>query len=131
MMPVIAYKLLDSIEILMNAVRVFTVKCVDGITADAERCKAYAMRSPAIVTALNPFIGYAKAAEIAKESLRTGRSIRDLVLEKGLMPAEQLDKVLNLTKMTGPRPVPNRPPRASRRQDTPVGDGARAPKRIP
>ena len=103
MMPLIAYKLLDSITILMNAVRVFTVKCVDGITADAARCKAYAMRSLSIVTALNPFIGYAKAAEVAKESLATGRAIRDIVLEKKLMAAGQLDKALDLMAMTVPR----------------------------
>ncbi len=103
MMPVINYKLLDSIEILMNAVRMFTVKCVDDITADAERCKAYAMRSLSIVTALNPYIGYMKAAEIAKESLRTGRAIRDVVLEKGLLSEEQLDKALDLMAMTEPK----------------------------
>ena len=103
MMPVIAYKLLDSITILMNAVQVFTVKCVDGIIADPARCKAYAMRSLSIVTALNPFIGYMKAAEVAKESLASGRAIRDIVLEKKLITAEQLDKALDLMGMTEPR----------------------------
>jgi fumarate hydratase class II/aspartate ammonia-lyase len=110
MMPVIACKLLDSIEILINAVLMFTVKCVEGIAADAKRCEAYAMRSLSIVTALNPFIGYAKAAEVAKQSLATGRTIRDIVLAKKLMTRARLDEVLNLIAMTEPR-APKRRPR--------------------
>jgi aspartate ammonia-lyase len=109
MMPVIAYKLLDSIEILINGVLMFTVKCVAGIAADAKRCAGYAMRSLSIVTALNPFIGYAKAAEVAKESLATGRTIREIVLARKLMARGRLDEALNLMEMTVPRAQKRRP----------------------
>ena len=103
MMPVIAYKLLDSMHILTNAVIVLTTRCVEGIEADAERCRAYAERTMGLATALNPYIGYLAAAEVAKEALRTGRTLRDVVLERGLLSAEQLDQILDPTAMTEPR----------------------------
>ncbi len=102
MMPVVAFNLLHEIEILTNAVKVFVEFCVDGITVNAERCRAYAEGSMSIVTALNPHIGYARAAEIAKEYLASGKSIRQIVLEKGLMSEEQLRKVFDLRGMTEP-----------------------------
>ena len=83
----------------MHALR---VRCVDGIEADVERCRELLDRSTAVATALNPYIGYAKTAEIAKESVRTGRPIRELVLERGLMDAEQLERVLSPEVMTQP-----------------------------
>ncbi len=102
MMPVMQYKLLDSISILTNALKVFTDKCVKGITVNEERCYQYAINSMAIVTALNPYIGYSNAAEIAKESLVTGKPIKEIILEKNLMSEERLDKLLSPISMTKP-----------------------------
>jgi fumarate hydratase class II/aspartate ammonia-lyase len=103
MMPVIAYKLLDALLILTNATDVLAERCVKGIEADADRCRHYAERTMGLATALNPYIGYAAAAEVAKESLASGRPIRDVVLEKGLLDADQLDRILDPAAMTEPR----------------------------
>lgn len=102
MMPLVAYDLLNGMSILSNAIDAFTERCVKGLTADADRCQYYAENSTSIVTVLNPHIGYAAAAEIAKEYLRSGRSIRELVLEKKLLTQDQADKVFNLRGMTEP-----------------------------
>ena len=102
MMPVVAWNLLHEIEILKASIDVFVRFCVEGITANEEVCKQYAEGSMSIVTVLNPHIGYAKAAEIAKEYLKSGKPIRQLVLEKGLLTAEQLDKIFDLRGMTEP-----------------------------
>jgi fumarate hydratase class II/aspartate ammonia-lyase len=102
MMPVMQYKLLDSVSILTNALKVFTDKCVRGIMVNEERCYQYATGSMAIVTALNPYIGYSKAAEAAKESLSTGKSIKEIILEKKLMSEEKLDELLSPISMTKP-----------------------------
>ncbi len=102
MMPVMQYKLLDSVSILINALKVFTDKCVKGIMVNEERCYQYATSSMAIVTALNPYIGYSKAAEAAKESLSTGKSIKEIILEKKLMSEEKLDELLSPISMTKP-----------------------------
>ena len=83
------------------------VQCVDGIQADAERCHELLHRSTAVATALSPYIGYARTAEIAKESVRTGKPIRQIVLERGLMDEKQLDRVLSPELMTRPG-VPGR-----------------------
>ncbi len=102
MMPVVAFNLLHEIEILTNSIAVFNRFCVEGITANEERCQVYAEGSMSIVTVLNPHIGYAAAAEIAKEYLNSGKSIRELVKEKGLLSDEQIQKVFDLHKMTDP-----------------------------
>lgn len=102
MMPVVAFNLLHETEILANAIAAFRTRCIEGITAHVERCAAYAEGSMSIVTVLNPHIGYAKAAELAKEYLTSGKSIRSLVLEKHLMTAEQIESVFNLHGMTEP-----------------------------
>jgi aspartate ammonia-lyase len=102
MMPVVAYNLLHEIEILTSAADVFHKFCVAGIRANPERCREFAEGSMSIVTVLNPHIGYAKAAEIAKESLASGRSIREIVLEKGLITPEKLEEVFDLRAMTEP-----------------------------
>lgn len=102
MMPVVAYNLLHELEILKNAIDVFVKYCVKGITANEQRCNEYAQGSMSIVTVLNTHIGYAKAAEIAKEYLSSGKSIKQLVLEKGLMSKEKLDEVFDLRGMTEP-----------------------------
>lgn len=100
MMPLIAYNLIHSIEILGNTLSALTDKCLAGITARRDRCLDYAEGSLALVTALNPHIGYLNAAAVAKESLETGKSLRQIVLDKGLMSAEDLAKVLDLDKMS-------------------------------
>ena len=76
--------------------------CVDGIEADEARCRELLDRSTAVATALSPYIGYAKTAEIAKESVKTGKPIREIVLERGLLDAQQLDRILSAEAMTTP-----------------------------
>jgi aspartate ammonia-lyase len=100
MMPLIAYNLIHSIELLGNTLTVLAERCLQGITADLDRCLAYAEGSLALVTALNPHIGYLNAAAVAQESLKTGRSLRQIVLDKGLMSETQLAEVLNLEEMS-------------------------------
>ena len=100
MMPLIAYNLIHSIEILGNAISALSHQCLGGIQAKRDRCLAYAEGSLALVTALNPHIGYLNAAAVAKESLETGKSLRQIVLERGLMSSEDLAKVLDLEKMS-------------------------------
>jgi aspartate ammonia-lyase len=102
MMPVMAHNLLSSAEILKNAVKVFTEFCVKGIVANERRCRDYVEKSLGIATALNPFIGYMKAAEVAKEALRTGKSVYEVALEKGYMSADELKKALDPMKLTEP-----------------------------
>jgi fumarate hydratase class II len=102
-LPVIARNLLQSIRLLATVSRVFADKCIIGIEANVERLKDYAESSPSIGTALNPFIGYEKAAELVKKSAATGRSIRDLVLDEKLMSAEDLDAALDVLGMTKPK----------------------------
>ena len=100
MMPLIAYNLIHSIEILGNTLDALTKRCLTGIEARRDRCLAYAEGSLALVTALNPHIGYLNAAAVAKESLETGKSVRQLVLEKELMSEEELAQVLDLEQMS-------------------------------
>src|SRR4028118_1000372 len=100
MMPLIAYNLIHSIEILGNPLSALSHQCLGGIEAKGDRCLAYAEGSLALVPALNTHIGYLNAAAVAKESLETGKSLRQIVLERGLMSAEDLAKVLDLEKMS-------------------------------
>ena len=100
MVPVLARNVLESIALLASVARLFADRCVSGIEADAERCLAYAEASPAIATALNPHIGYERAAEVVKESVRSGRSVRDLVLERGWMNEADLGVALDVLVMT-------------------------------
>ncbi|NET33903.1 MAG: aspartate ammonia-lyase [Cyanothece sp. SIO1E1] len=100
MMPLIAYNLIHSIELLGNTLAALTTKCIQGITANRDRCLAYAEGSLALVTALNPHIGYLNAAAVAKESLETGKSLRQIVIERGLLTADELAKVLDLEQMS-------------------------------
>ena len=99
-MPMMARNLLESIRLLTNVSRLFADRCIDGIEANVDRLKAYAEASPSIGTSLNPYIGYEKSAEIIKESVRSGRSIRELVLEQGLMTEVELDRALDVISMT-------------------------------
>ncbi len=98
--PVIGQNLLESIALLTSACAVLAEKCVTGIEPNAERLKAYAESSPSIGTALTPYIGYEAAAEIIKESTRTGRSIREIVRAQNLMSDAELDRALDVEAMT-------------------------------
>ncbi|PYV62361.1 MAG: aspartate ammonia-lyase [Acidobacteria bacterium] len=104
MMPTMAYSVLQSITILTNMLRQFTDKCVAGITANANRCNFYVQATVSLATALNPYIGYAKAAEVAKESVATGNSIIQIVRERKLLTEEQIKQILDPARMTEPRP---------------------------
>jgi fumarate hydratase class II len=99
-MPVIARNLLESITILASACRLFAEKCISGLEADAERCRALVEQSFPIITALVPAIGYDECAAVSKEAYKTGRSIREIVLERGTVTAEELDEALDIEKMT-------------------------------
>jgi fumarate hydratase, class II len=100
MMPVIAFNVLLSAKILTNTAVVFTEKCVRGIEANREMCEYWVERSAALATALAPHIGYARAAELSKQSVKEGVLIRDLVRREGILPPDEVDEVLNLRKMT-------------------------------
>jgi aspartate ammonia-lyase len=102
MMPLIAHNLLFSMEIQTNACRVFARRCITGITADEARCRFWLERSPALVTALAPIIGYSEAAKLAVEALERNVTVRELVAEKGILPADEIDRVLDLRAMTEP-----------------------------
>jgi aspartate ammonia-lyase len=100
MMPVIAWNALHASTILRQAMLVLRTRCVDGIAADAARARELLDRSTAMATALSPYIGYAATAELAKASVATGKSIRDLALEKQLLEPSQLDAILSADAMT-------------------------------
>jgi aspartate ammonia-lyase len=120
MMPVIAWNAIHATRILTQAMRVLQTRCVAGILADEARCRELLDRSTALATALSPYIGYAETADIAKAAVKTGRSIRDIVRERQLLPDAQLDAILSVRAMTTPG-VPGaktgaqRAPRAGRR----------------
>jgi fumarate hydratase class II len=101
MIPVMAYNLLNSVTILANGCRLFASRCVEGIEANEARCAALIEQSLAMVTALNSRIGYDAAAAIAKESVATGKTVRELCLEKKLIPADELARLLDARSMTG------------------------------
>jgi fumarate hydratase class II len=100
MMPVMAHNMLESIDLLATASKTFATRCVDGIEVNAERVRELLERNAVVVTALNPHIGYDNGARIVKEAAASGRSIRELVLESGLMTPDELDAALDLKKMT-------------------------------
>jgi len=95
MMPLIAHNLLFSIEILTNGINLFNDKCLKGIKANVKRCREFAEATIAIVTALNPIIGYSASAEVAKEALITGKSIKDVVIERGILSRDDAETILN------------------------------------
>ena len=100
MMPVIAHNLLFTMRILTAASRVLAERCVEGITADQAQCEHWLERSPALVTALAPKIGYAEAAQLAKEAVAKNVTVRQLVMEKGVLKGKDLEEVLDLLAMT-------------------------------
>jgi len=101
MMPLMAHNLLQSISLLAAASKNFADKCVSGIKADREHCEEMIEKSLAMVTSLSPRIGYDAAAKIAKEAYQTGRTVREIALEKKVLPPEELDKLLDPRTMTG------------------------------
>ena len=103
MMPTMAYSVLQSITILTNMLRQFTERCVKGITANEKKNAFYAQSTVSLATALNPYIGYAKAAEIAKESVATGRSIIEIAREKKLLSEKEIAEILDPQRMTEPQ----------------------------
>jgi fumarate hydratase class II len=100
MMPVIARNLLESIRLLASVSRALADKCVVGIEADVERCRSYALSSPSIGTALNPYIGYEEAAKVIKQAIAEGKDLRTVVLERGLLSAAEVDRALDVDAMT-------------------------------
>ena len=100
MMPVITWNALHASTILRESIRTLTTLTVDGLTANPDRARELLERSTATATALSPYVGYAATAEIAKESVKTGKSIRELVLARGLLDAKQLDAILSVEAMT-------------------------------
>jgi len=103
MMPTLSYSVLQSITILTNMLKLFTEKCVAGLTANPKRATFYAQSTVSLATALNPYIGYAKAAEIVKESVATGRSIIDIAREKKLLTEAEIAEILDPVNMTEPK----------------------------
>ena len=107
MLPMLARNVLESIRLLANVSRLFADRCIDGITADVERCREYAESSPSVVTPLNRYIGYEAAAKVAKQSLAERKTIRAVVLENGYvergdLTEQQLDEALDVLSMTTP-----------------------------
>jgi len=102
MMPVIAKNLLESIQWLGNATRVFTEKAVRGMKANKEKAEGYVEWSLAMVTSLVPVIGYDKAAELAKRAMQENKTIRQLLLEEKILPEEEINRILDPRRMTEP-----------------------------
>jgi aspartate ammonia-lyase len=100
MMPVITHNMVFGLTIVANASRVFAERCVSGIEADEAMCAHWLERSPALVTALAPKIGYAEAAKLAKEAIATGLTVKELVTKKGILKGAELEEVLDLRAMT-------------------------------
>ncbi|PVX50680.1 aspartate ammonia-lyase [Balneicella halophila] len=105
MEPLMVYSIFQSVEMLKNGMAVLKERCIDGITANAERCKEMVNNSIGIVTALNPVLGYEASSKLAKEALKTGASVYDLVLEQNLLSKEELDDILKPENMTQPRKI--------------------------
>jgi fumarate hydratase class II len=99
-LPVMARNLLESIRLLTNVSTLFADRCIAGLEADVERCRTYAEATPQAATALNPLLGYERVAELVKESAQTGKSIRTLVVEHGLLPESEIDAALDLLHLT-------------------------------
>ncbi|WP_374632559.1 aspartate ammonia-lyase [Ferrovibrio sp.] len=103
MEPVIVHNTMGSLQLLVRATNSLTTLCVRGITANRDDCRKHVEASIGIVTALNPYIGYERAAQLAKEALKSGKTVRELTLEKGWIDADKLDDILDLVAMTSPR----------------------------
>ena len=100
MMPLIAYDVLQSMTLLTNSTRVFADRCVKGIIANKKKCEQYAKSSISLATVLSPGIGYLKTAEVVKEAIKTGRSIEDIVVERGFLSRAGAKRLLDPMKMS-------------------------------
>jgi fumarate hydratase class II len=100
MMPIIAHNLFETMQVLIGAIRAFTDKCVVGLTANREKAEGWLAKNAILVTALNPVIGYARGAKVAKEAMASGRTLKEVVVEKGYLSAEEADRILNARAMT-------------------------------
>jgi fumarate hydratase class II len=100
MMPIVAHNLFEMMQVLSGAVQAFTTKCVAGIQANEEKASGWLARNAILVTALNPVIGYLKGAEVAKEAMASQRTIKEVVVEKGYLTAQEADRILDAYKMT-------------------------------
>ena len=100
--PVVFYCLFESIDILASAIQTFVDNCVTGITANEARCQELVDHSVGVVTALCPYLGYKKSAELAKKALQSNKSVKDLILEERILTAEEVDNILDPVNMTEP-----------------------------
>jgi aspartate ammonia-lyase len=100
MMPIIAYCLLESIELLSEAAKVFAERCVKGIRANVEKCLNHAQNSAALVTAISPLVGYDAAAKAIVDAKAQGKTVRQVLEDSGMATKEQLDRALDLRRMT-------------------------------
>jgi fumarate hydratase class II len=100
MMPIIAHNLFEMMHVLIGAINAFSEKCVVGISANREKAHSWLAKNAILVTALNPAIGYLNGAAVAKEAMASGKTIKEVVLEKGLLPAEEVDRLLDVYQMT-------------------------------
>lgn len=103
MIPVMAYNFLASVELLANAVNEFTRRCIVGLKADEKRCRELVEKSLALATALSPHIGYDMAAKVAKEAYETGKTLKEIIVAKNLIPENMLDSILDPFAMTEPK----------------------------
>lgn len=101
--PVIFFNLFESIETLTNGVKTFTENCISGITANTNRCKKLVDNSVGIVTAITPYVGYEKAASIAKSAIKTGKPVKEIILQNGILKESELDRILDPISMTEPK----------------------------
>ena len=100
--PVLFYKMFESLKALKGAINTLRINCIDGITADKDKLRERVETSIGIITALAPHIGYKKSASVAKEALKTGQSIRKIIIDRKIMPEDKLERVMDYYKMTGP-----------------------------
>jgi fumarate hydratase class II len=100
MMPILGYNLFQSMDIIINAVNAFTEKCVLDVQANAEKAQAWLEKNAILVTALNPVIGYLKGAEVAKEAMATNRTVREVVIDKGYLNADEAERLLEVRSLT-------------------------------
>jgi aspartate ammonia-lyase len=103
MNPVMIHNILESMVLLNNYIPVFIEKCISGIEADEDKCRSYLEKNPSIATFLDPHIGYMKSAEIAKEALKRNMSVRDLVIEKGILTPKQIEQIFDYEFLIGNR----------------------------
>lgn len=105
MMPVVAYNLLQSLKVLTTGISVFSEKCIQGISANEEVCRRFADNTLGLATLLNPYLGYLNAAEVVKESQRSGKSIKQIVKERSLLSDDQFNEIFDPQNLTGPRKI--------------------------